>query len=261
VTPDRTRRAGVLVLIGLLLAACGALPGSDQAGSTGQARQTLVVLAAASLTATFTELGDLFEQQHPGVAVTFGFAGSSDLVAQLQQGAGGDVLATADDSTMQRASADGLIASAAVPFATNSMTIAVPPGNPAGVTSFADLASPGVAVVVCAPQVPCGAATQRVQEASGVTLSPVSEESSVTDVLGKVTSGEADAGVVYVTDVRTAGEKVDSVGIAAGVNTTTTYPLAVLAGSTEPGLARDFVDLVLSAPGRRVLGDAGFSAP
>ncbi|HEX6888258.1 MAG TPA: extracellular solute-binding protein, partial [Candidatus Nanopelagicales bacterium] len=146
-------------------------------------------------------------------------------------------------------------------FATNTMAIAVPPGNPAGIRTFADLARPGLAVVVCAPQVPCGAATTRVAAASGVTLAPVSEEGSVTDVLGKVTAGEADAGVVYATDVAGAGGAVAAVAIPSAVNTTNTYPIAVLAGSRDPGLAGQFRALVLGPEGREVLADAGFGAP
>jgi molybdate transport system substrate-binding protein len=219
------------------------------------------VLAAASLKTAFTELGALFRTANPGASVRFSFAGSSDLVAQLQQGAPGDVLATADTATMDRAAADDLLAGAAQPFATNTMMIAVPPGNPAKITAFADLAGEAVIVVVCAPQVPCGAATEQVEANTGVALSPVSEEGSVTDVLGKVSSGQADAGVVYVTDVTAAGEAVQGVAIPADANATSTYPVAVLAGSRDQALAGRFRDLVLSAHGQQVLADAGFGAP
>lgn len=219
------------------------------------------MLAAASLTSTFTSLGEQFEAAHSGTTVRFSFAGSSDLVAQLQQGAPGDVLATADMKTMDRAAADGLLADSAQPFAKNSMMIAVPPGNPAGVTAFADLAKPGLKVVVCAPQVPCGAATEKVETLTGVTLSPVSEEGSVTDVLGKVSSGQADAGVVYITDVAASGPAVEGIAIPDDVNATNTYPIAVLAGSDNRDLARQFQDMVLSEAGQGVLSHAGFAAP
>ena len=252
------------VLGGALLAGCGtggsAGQGGGATGSTGTSGE-LTVLAAASLKGAFTELGRQFEATHPGTAVVFSFGGSSDLVAQLQQGAPGDVLATADTATMDRAAADGLLAGAAQPFATNTMMIAVPPGNPAGITTFADLATEGVTVVVCAPQVPCGAATKKIEASTGATLSPASEENSVTDVLGKITSGQADAGVVYTTDVAAAGDAVEGVAIPGEVNAVNGYPIAVLAGSQEQVLAGEFRDLVLGAQGREVLADAGFGAP
>lgn len=248
-------------LIGVLLVACsGESTGDSAASGAVPAHGELTVLAAASLKKTFTELGRQFEAAHPGTSVQLGFGGSSDLVAQLQQGAPGDVLATADTATMVKAAAEDLLAATAQPFATNTMMIAVPPGNPAGISAFADLARPGVDVVVCAPQVPCGAATTRVEANTGVTLSPVSEEGSVTDVLGKVTSGQADAGVVYVTDVSAAGDAVLGVRIPADVNAATTYPIAVLAGSGDQTLAGQFRDLVLGAQGQKVLADAGFGA-
>lgn len=124
----------------------------------------------------------------------FSFAGSSDLVTQLTQGAPADVFASADTKNMDKARQAGLLAGAPVNFASNTLTIAVAPGNPKGIKTFQDLAKPGLNVVVCAPQVPCGSATQNVENKTGVTLTPVSEESSVTDVLNKITSGQADAG-------------------------------------------------------------------
>jgi molybdate transport system substrate-binding protein len=249
-----------MAVVGMLLAGCASGPTERTPASAGAGGE-LTVLAAASLQSPFTRLGEVFEATFPGTTVTFGFAGSSDLVAQLQQGAPGDVLATADTATMGRAAADGLLSGAAQPFATNTMVIAVPAGNPAGIGAFADLAAPDVAVVVCAPQVPCGAATAQVEASTGVTLSPVSEEGSVTDVLGKVSTGQADAGVVYVTDVAAAGDAVEGIGIPPDANTTNSYPIAVLAASGAPELAGRFRDLVLGAQGREVLADAGFGAP
>ncbi len=191
----------------------------------------------------------------------FNFAGSSDLVAQLQQGAPADVLASADTRTMDRAAEDQLLAGPPTTFATNTMTIAVPPDNPAGVATFADLVGPDVLVVVCAPQVPCGAATQEVEANTGITLAPVSEESSVADVLNKVATGEADAGVVYVTDVKGSAGRVTGVPIPAEVNAVTTYPIAVLAAAASPMLAQQFESLVVGAQGQEVLADAGFGTP
>jgi molybdate transport system substrate-binding protein len=211
------------------------------------------------LKAAFTELGADFEAAHPGSTVAFSFAGSSDLVAQLQQGAPADVFASADTRTMDKATADGLVTGEPVIFAANALQIAVPPGNPAEIATFADLARPGVNVVVCAPEVPCGAATKRLEASTRVSLSPVSEESSVADVLGKVIAGEADAGLVYVTDVMAAGDRVTGVSVPPAAAAATTYPIAILKGSENAALAGKFVDLVSGPEGQSVLKAAGFA--
>lgn len=221
----------------------------------------IIVFAAASLKSPFTELGTQFEMDHPGTTVTFNFAGSSDLVAQLTQGAPADVFASADADNMTKAVDAGVITGEPVDFATNTLTIVTPPGNPRGVASFADLARPGTQVVVCAPQVPCGAATEKLENATGVTLSPVSEESAVTDVLGKVTSGQADAGLVYVTDAAGAGDSVTAIPFSESGGAVNTYPIAALAESADPDAAQNFVNLVTGAQGREVLAAAGFAAP
>ena len=231
------------------------LPGCRGGAEDGT---TLTVYAAASLTRSFEQLGERFEAEHDGVEVTFSFAGSSDLVAQLRSGAPADVFASADEANMEKLTADGLEGSAPKLFATNTLRIAVPPDNPAGVRTLADLAEPGVDLVVCAPEVPCGAAAQAVAEEAGVTLDPVSEEQSVTDVLGKVASGEADAGLVYVTDVVAAGDAVRGIDFPESGSVVNGYPIATVAGSDEPGLAEEFVELVLGEEGQRLLADAGF---
>lgn len=262
------RRAGgrLALAAGLsvaLLGGCGA-PGSASSPGSGtgaSSTRTLTVFAAASLKGTFTTLGTTFEAQHPGTTVAFSFAGSSDLVTQLQQGAPADVFASADTRTMQKAVDDRLVSGAPVDVATNTLEIAVPPDNPARITAFADLTRPGVKLVVCAPQVPCGSAARQVERATNTTLSPVSEENAVTDVLGKVESGEADAGLVYVTDVRGAGDAVKGIPFEESRAAVNRYPVAALAGAEDPALARQFVDLVSGAEGRRVLTDAGFGAP
>jgi molybdate transport system substrate-binding protein len=220
---------------------------------------TLTVFAAASLKKPFTQIGTQFEKAHPGTTVTFSFAGSSDLVAQIQQGAPADVFASADEANMQKLTDDDLTGSDPVAFASNTLEIAVPPGNPAGIKTFQDLAGSGVKLVVCAPEVPCGAATQKAAEAAGVTLKPVSEEQSVTDVLGKVTSGEADAGVVYVTDVKAAGDKVEGIEFPEAASAVNVYPIATVKGSDEADLAQQFVDLVTGDQGQRVLKDFAFA--
>ncbi|MCG7597815.1 molybdate ABC transporter substrate-binding protein [Mycobacterium sp. PSTR-4-N] len=221
----------------------------------------ITVFAAASLTAVFTELGTEFEKDHPGTTVTFNFAGSSALVTQLTQGARAEVFASADTANMTKAVSAGLVSGEPVDFATNQLIIVTPPGNPSRIGSFADLARPGTQVVVCAPQVPCGAATQRLEQITGVSLTPVSEESSVTDVLGKVTSGQADAGLVYTTDARSAGAGVDAIAIPDSARAVNTYPIAVLTTAENAGAARQFVDLVTGPRGRETLTAAGFAAP
>ena len=247
-------------VMGLLTAAgCG----SDErpSGETGTAAQTLTVFAAASLKSAFTEIGDRFKASHPGVTVTFGFAGSSDLVTQIQSGAPADVFASADPKNMDKAAADDLVDGTPVNFAANTMGIAVPPQNPANIASFRDLAKPGVQVVVCALQVPCGAATQKIETATGVSLKPVSEEASVTDVLNKVISKEADAGLVYVTDVQGAGDKVEGVPFPESSEAVNVYPIAPLSASRNKEVATQFVAAVTGEEGQQVLADAGFAKP
>jgi molybdate transport system substrate-binding protein len=192
--------AGVLSVA--LVSGCGSSDDSSSAASG-----TVMVFAAASLKKTFTEIGERFKTENPGTSVEFNFAGSSDLVTQLTQGASADVFASADTKNMDKAAQEGLLAGDAVNFASNTLVIATAPGNPKKITSFADPAKPDLSVVTCAPQVPCGSATQKVEQATSVTLNPVSEESSVSDVLNKVTTGQADAGLVYVTDAKGAGTR------------------------------------------------------
>lgn len=242
------------VLLSIALTACGS-------ASDAPAGRSLTVYAAASLKQTFTDIGAQFESDNPGWSVDFTFAGSSDLVTQLTQGAKADVFASADTTNMGKAAAAGLLSGTPVNFAANTLVIVTAPDNPKKVTSFADLAKPGLSVVVCAPQVPCGSATEKVERATKVTLDPVSEESSVTDVLTKVTSGQADAGVVYVTDARSAGTKVATVDFAESSVAVNTYPIAVLTTAADAAAAKKFVDLVTGDAGRKVLSQAGFAAP
>jgi molybdate transport system substrate-binding protein len=238
-----------------------AAPASSSAPSTSAAGGKIIVFAAASLKQTFTDIGEQFKTDNPGASVEFSFAGSSDLVTQLTQGGPADVFASADNNNMDKASQAGLLAGDPVNFASNTLTIAVAPGNPKKIASFKDLTQQGLNVVVCAPQVPCGSATQRVEQATGVTLNPVSEESSVTDVLNKVTTGEADAGLVYVTDAKGAGDKVGEVPFPEAAGAVNTYPIAVLKESKNPELAHKFVDLVTGESGQKVLNAAGFAKP
>jgi molybdate transport system substrate-binding protein len=223
--------------------------------------QAMVVFAAASLKSSFTEIGKRFKAENPGASVDLSFAGSSDLVTQLTQGATADVFASADTKNMDKAAQAGLLAGQPVDFASNTLTIVTAPGNPKQIASFAALARPEVSVVVCAPPVPCGSATQRIEKGTGVQLKPVSEESSVTDVLNKVTSGQADAGLVYVTDALGAGDKVAKVNFVESAAAVNTYPIAVLKRAPEADLARKFVDLVTGETGQKILSQAGFGTP
>ena len=222
---------------------------------------SLSVFAAASLKATFTELAADFEAAHPATTVVLNFAGSADLVTQIAEGAPADVFAAADEKNMAKLTDAGLVSGRPVDFATNVLEIAVPPANPAGIETFADLAAPDVKLVICAPEVPCGAAVIRVEGATGVTLMPVSEESSVTDVLGKVTSGEADAGLVYVTDVIAAGDAVEGVAFDESADAVNTYPIAVLKDAAASDVAAAFVTFITGEAGRAVLAAAGFGEP
>jgi molybdate transport system substrate-binding protein len=248
---------------GMMVVATGCQSSEATSGRADQSSQaqTLTVFAAASLKATFTAIGDEFEAAHPGTTVTFSFAGSSDLVTQIQGGAPADVFASADTKKMDKLTKDDLVDGTPVNFASNTLEIAVPPDNPADVSSLQDLAEPDVKVVVCAPEVPCGAATQTVEKASGVDIKPVSEESSVTDVLNKVTSGEADAGMVYLTDIKGAGDKVKGVTFPESSEAVNTYPIATMAGSKNKELAKQFVGLVSGPEGRKILSAAGFATP
>ena len=235
-------------------------PGQDGASGSGAGLSgDITVFAAASLKRTFTRIGADFERSHPGTKVAFSFAGSSDLVAQVQQGAPADVFASADTRNMDKLTAESLTASPPVVFASNTLEIAVPPGNPARVTFLADLARPGTKVVVCAPAVPCGAAATEVEKAAGVELRPVSEEQSVTDVLGKVIAGEADAGLVYVTDVKGAGGSVQGITFPESSAAANSYPIASLKSSRNRAVADAFVAAVTGAVGQQVLADAGFA--
>ncbi|MBN3452519.1 molybdate ABC transporter substrate-binding protein [Mycobacterium sp. DSM 3803] len=244
--------------VAVLAAVAGCSSTADESAPDNGA---IMVFAAASLKTAFTELGEQFKTDNPGASVEFSFAGSSDLVTQLTQGAAADVFASADTRNMDKAADAGLLDGAPVDFATNTLTIVVAPGNPKGIKSFRDLAQPGLNVVVCAPQVPCGGATEKVEKATGVNLAAVSEESSVTDVLNKVTTGQADAGVVYVTDAAGAGDKVTAVAFPEAAEAVNTYPIAVLKQTGHKDLAQRFVDLVTGEAGQKVLAKEGFAKP
>ncbi|MBB1160084.1 molybdate ABC transporter substrate-binding protein [Amycolatopsis dendrobii] len=232
--------------------------GSASAPAPGGASGTLTVFAAASLTESFNALGKQFEAAHPGVKVTFDYEGSSSLVQKLDNGAKADVFASADQKNMDKAVQDGVIDGQPTVFATNKLAIAVAKGNPKGIKTFADLTKPGLNVVVCAQQVPCGSATQKVEQTTKTTLKPVSEETNVKQVLAKVQSGDADAGLVYVTDATSAAGKVDKVDFPESSGAVNQYPIAVVKNAPQAALAKQFTDFVLGAQGKAELAKIGF---
>ena len=279
-TPGRVPRAAPL-LAGLalagLLAGCGApgaarspttpgaagQPGAPVGGSpagSGRLAGTVTVLAAASLSGPFTELGRRFSAAHPGTAVRFSFGASSTLAQQVIAGAPADVFASASPANMAQVTSAGQAAGPRT-FAANEAEIAVAPRSTSKVAGLADLGRPGVTVALCQPQVPCGAVARAVLARAGVPVHPVTEGLDVKATLAYVTGGQVDAAVVYATDVQAAGGQVRGVPIAAPDNQRTDYPIAVLRGSRNDAAAQAFVALVLSPEGQDVLARAGFLRP
>lgn len=254
------KQAVSAAILAALVGGCSTSKLASPTASEVPGQPKLIVFAAASLKKSFTDISERFKTDHPG-GVEFSFAGSSDLVGQLSQGAPADVFASADTRNMDKAAQAGLLTGDPVNLASNTLTIAVVPGNPKHIATLHDLTQPGISVVTCAPPVPCGSATQKVEHASGVQLNPVSEENRVTDVLNKVVTGQADAGLVYVTDVIGAGEKVTGVPFPESAGAVNTYPIAVLKESENPDLATEFIDLVTGEYGQKVLTTAGFARP
>ncbi len=253
------RKLGALLTAAVLavtLSGCG----SDDSGG-GSGGRTLTVLAASSLTETFDRLAKEFESKHRGVKVKLVYDSSATLAESAEQGAPGDVLATADQVTMDDATAKGGTSTDPVPFATNVVQLAVPADNPAGITSFRDLQQHSVKYVVCVSTAPCGAASAALLRANDISHPPVSEEIDVKSVLAKVAAGEADAGLVYRTDVAAAGAKVTGVDVPGAADSPNRYFVAVTKNVEEDGLAKDWIDLMLSGDGQKVLSDAGFGGP
>ena len=223
---------------------------------------TVTVFAAASLTEAFTAIAKQFEAANPGVTVRLSFDASSALATQITQGAPVDVFASASAKNMaQVVGAGGASTSTSTNFAKNVMEVAVPPSNPAGITSVNDLAKSGVKVALCQPQVPCGATAQKVFVNAKITVKPVTLEPDVKSTLAKVELDEVDAGMVYVTDVRAAGAKVKGITIDPSVNASTEYPIAALTKAANAAGAQAFTAYVLSAAGQAVLAADGFEKP
>ncbi len=250
----RTRVAALLAAAGLVLGACGGSGGSSGAGVPDE----LTVFAAASLSAAFTELGEDFTAANGGAKVTFNFAGSQALATQIRQGAPADVFASADIPDMDKVKD---LVRTPQSFASNRLQMVVEKGNPKHVKGLHDLASSDLKVVLAAEEVPAGRYARQVLDRAGVRLRPVSEEDNVKAVVAKVSLGEADAGIVYVTDVAAGGDKVEGVDIPEGQNLTATYPIATVKAGKAPDRAQAFMDLVLSAEGQQVLKQYGFLPP
>jgi molybdate transport system substrate-binding protein len=258
------RRFAVIaaVLAAAAVAGCSSSSSSPPSGTSGSetATGTITVFAAASLTETFTQLGKQFESAHPGDTVKFSFGPSSGLATQITSGAPADVFASAAPANMQNVVSAG-DASSPQNFAKNTMEVAVPPSNPAKVTSVTDLARKSVKVALCQPQVPCGVVAADVFKNAGITVRPVTLQPDVKSVLTQVETGNVDAGMVYVTDVMAAGSKVKGVTIPANDNASTLYPIAAVTSSKEKPIADAFVAYVLSPAGQNVLTAAGFESP
>jgi molybdate transport system substrate-binding protein len=250
------RLGGLAALLLLPLAACG---GGNGVGGERNAPSSITVLAASSLTGAFTELGKRFESENPGVTVKFAFDSSATLAQQAAGGAPADVLATADQKTMD--SAQQVQLDEPKVFATNVMVLVTPADNPAGITSFSDLNTSSVKYVVCVPTAPCGSVGAALLKQNHITSDPVSTEVDVKSVLAKVTSGDADAGVVYKTDAIAAGDQVRTLPIPGTKTQVTTYPIVTLTQSKNTSLSQEFISLVTGPSGQRVLRQAGFGPP
>ena len=250
----------------LLLAGCssstsaGSSSNPTASGSSSTVSGTVNVFAAASLREAFTKLGRQFEAAHPGVDVVFNFGPSSGLATQINQGAPADVFAAASTKNMDQVVNAGE-ADSGSNFASNAMQIVVPAKNPAGISVLSDLTRPGVKVALCQPAVPCGTTAAKVLSNAKLTLTPVTQEVDVKAVLAKVTLGEVDAGIVYVTDVLAADEKAKGIEIPAEVNASTQYPIATLTRAPNKVAAQAFTDYVLSPNGAEVLAAARFAKP
>ena len=241
-------------------AASASSSSAPAASASAVATGTITVFAAASLMGTFTQIGKQFEAAHPGDTVKFSFGGSSTLATQITGGAPADVFASAAPANMDTVVSAG-DASNPKDFAKNTAEVAVPPSNPAKVTSVSDLAKSSVKVALCEPKVPCGVVAAEVFKNAGVTVKPVTLQPDVKSVLTQVELGNVDAGMVYVTDVKAAGTKVKGVPISASDNASTLYPIATVSSSTHQAEAAAFVDYVLSPAGQQVLAAAGFQMP
>jgi molybdate transport system substrate-binding protein len=269
-----------LTLIAFVAAACGsddngsadttAAPATEAPATTAAAAPTttepsvsgdITVFAAASLTDAFTAVGETFTEANPDAKATFSFDASSALVTQITEGAPADLFASADTANMDKLTTAGLNGTEPVIFATNLLTIIVPPGNPKGITGVADLAKPDLKVVLCAAEVPCGKYAQQILTTAGVAVTPVSLEQNVKGVVTKVTADEADAGIVYVTDVIAEGDAAAGVEIPADINVVAEYPIASVKASTNSEVDQAFIDFLTGPDGQAIMAKYGFGSP
>ncbi len=251
-------RAVAALAVAALCSSCGtSAPAST---SPSAVSGTITVFAASSLTAAYTAIGRDFEKARPGSMIKLSFGGSSTLVAQIQQGAIGDIFASADQPNMQKAVDAGLVAESPSIFAHNRLEIVVGAGNPKHITGLSNLAQSGLIVVLCAPAVPCGRYAAQALQKAGMTVKPASQETDVKAVVSKVALGEADAGIVYVTDVKAAGSGVQGVEIPLSLNVVADYPVAILKDCQNAPLAKAFVSYLLGA-GQPTLARYGFTGP
>ncbi|MFJ7412921.1 molybdate ABC transporter substrate-binding protein [Streptomyces sp. NPDC098077] len=264
ITPRRAAAAVLTTALLIPLAACGddsgsaKDKGSGSAAATGAPKADLTVLAASSLTDVFKAAGAAYEKENPGTKVTFSFAGSQELAAQVKQGAPADALVTADTKTMDSLSGD---TGKPTVIAKNRLVIAAGEGNPEKVESLKDLADPKLKVVLAAPEVPVGRYSAQILDAQKIEVKPVSQEPNVRAVLSKVSLGEADAGLVYKTDAATATDKVDAIDIPDEQNAIASYPAATLKTSKHSEAAEAFVAWLSTPAAQKILQGAGFQQP
>ena len=257
----KLRLIGVVAL--LMLAACRPEVGyQEESPSPGkQLSGSVTIFAAASLTESFSEIGEMFEADNSSADIVFNFGASSGLATQIAEQGGADVFASADRANMKKVADQNLIDGEPQVFARNQLEILVAPGNPEGIQALADLADPGIKVVLAASQVPVGRYAREALGKAGVSVDPVSEAVDVKGVVGPVTLGEADAGIVYATDVKAAGAKAAGVPIPEDQNVSAEYPIGLVEDGGNPQVAKAFIDFVLSEEGRRVLTAHGFLSP
>ncbi|MGI8662156.1 MAG: molybdate ABC transporter substrate-binding protein [Acidimicrobiales bacterium] len=263
----RSRTISVVVLaIAVVLAACGSdsktATTASSASSSGAPKVSgsVTVFAAASLTESFSDEQTKLKSEQPGLSITYNFAGSGALVTQIQQGAPADVIATADTASMKKLTDAGLVEEPAT-FAKNKLEILVAPGNPKRINTLADLARTDIKFVTEDETVPAGKYTAQALSTAGVTVSPVSKETDVKSAVAKVTSGEADATVVYVTDVTAVGSKGTGVAIPDSQNAVAEYPIAIVKATTHHDVAAAFIDAIVKGSGQTALHNRGFLPP
>ena len=256
-----TGSTGALLALAAVLTAAATACAADSAAGGDSVGGELVVFAASSLTESFNQIGEDFEAAHPGVTVTINFAGSSTLAQQINEGAPADVFASAHPANMSLVTDAGNGTGTPTAFAQNSLVIAVPEGNPAGISDLADLTDPDLKVALCAEQVPCGAASQAALAVAGVALTPVTFEQDVRATLTKITLGEVDAALVYRTDVAVTESDVDGIEFPESAGAVNDYPIIVLREAPNRATAEAFVAHVLAEAGQAVLAEAGFAPP